>query len=134
MKTALWQLQKAIYSTLANDTDLMSRITGVYDEVLEDTPFPYVTISGEPTVSPFETKSSYGENITWTIHSWSNYNGKKESYEILNLILQALTKSPIPMEGGFFVFKTQVEQMRVITDIDGQTKHGIIKLRFYINN
>jgi hypothetical protein len=133
MQTSLWYLQKALYNRLSNDIPLNDVITGIYDQVSEDATFPYITIS-EPEVTPFTSKNSYGENTTIVIHTWSQYAGKKESYDILNLILQSLSSSPIRLEGGFSLFRMETEQMQVITDIDGATQHGILRLRCWVNN
>ncbi|MGG3624397.1 DUF3168 domain-containing protein [Bacillus gobiensis] len=134
MKTALFELQKALFQRFTNDTALSSKVDGrIYDAVPENTPYPYVSI-GEPTNNPFDTKSSLGENIILSVHCWSSYNGKKEAYEILNLILQSLSGPPLQIGGGFKLQDFRREQMNVIIDIDGKTKHGILELRFYINN
>ncbi|WP_226639322.1 DUF3168 domain-containing protein [Priestia flexa] len=132
-RTSLWSLQQALYERLMSDNLLNKKITGVFDEVIEGTPYPYVTI-GEPTVLPFETKTSFGEEVAIVLHCWSQYPGKKEAFEILNLILGAITKSPLVITGGFSLLKTELEQMTVIIDIDDVTRHGIIRLKFYINN
>lgn len=143
LKSALWSTQKAIYQRLSNDQALIDKVHNVFDKVpefIEDeqgneipVPFPYVNI-GEPISSPFETKSSYGENIPWVLHCWSRYPGKKEAYEILDLMLQALTKESWNVE-GFKIFKFNIEpNMQVIEDIDGETYHGIMRIRFHINN
>lgn len=133
LKTALWPLQQAIFQRLSNDTALMQKVKGVFDAVEEGQLFPYVTI-GEPNMTPFETKSSYGENVPWVLHCWSQYRGKKEAYEILNLMIQALTKESWNVE-GFNLLQFKIEpNMQVIEDIDGQTYHGILRVRFFINN
>lgn len=133
LKTSLWPLQLAITNRLESYTPLKNKITGVFDKVEEGTPYPYVTI-GEPIVNPLETKSSYGEDIVIVLHCWSQYSGKKEAYEILDLMLQAITKEPFTIE-GFSLIRVKIEpNMQVITDIDGVTKHGILRVRFQINN
>jgi hypothetical protein len=132
MKTALWPTQVMLYQRLSSDVDLNAKITGVYDEVSSTAVFPYVTI-GEQVVNPFKTKNSYGENIVWTLHCWSDYSGKKETYDILSLMLQALSKSPLIVD-GFALFNAELEDMQVITDIDGSKKHGILQIRFYVNH
>lgn len=133
LKTALWPLQQAIFQRLSNDTALMQKVKGVFDAVEEGQLFPYVTI-GEPNMTPFETKSSYGENVPWVLHCWSRYRGKKEAYEILNLMIQALTKESWNVD-GFNLLQFKIEpNMQVIEDIDGQTYHGILRVRFFINN
>ncbi|MCM3425558.1 DUF3168 domain-containing protein [Bacillus paralicheniformis] len=133
MKLAIWELQKALYDRLSTDAALNEKITGVYDNPNKDTPFPYVVI-GEDTSTPFETKTSFGENITTVIHAWSRApDGKREAKEILSLVLQALSKAPLEIE-GFTFLDMRLQNAAVITDIDGITQHGILRLRLYINN
>jgi hypothetical protein len=132
LKTSLWALQQALVQRLDSDTALNERITGVFDDVEKGTAFPYITI-GEPTADPFETKSSFGEEVAVVLDCWSRYAGKKEAYEILNLMLQAITRTPLPIE-GFTLVRTRLQQMTVITDIDNETRHGIMRMRFTINN
>ncbi len=134
LKTALWPLQQALFSRLYNDNALRQKVTGVFDAVPEDTQYPYCTI-GEPTVTPFETKTTYGENIPWVLHCYSDYNGKKECYEILNLMVQAITKEPWTVE-GFKVFKVNIEpNMTVLNPAQEEFPYqGILRVRFHINN
>ncbi|MFD2704238.1 DUF3168 domain-containing protein [Salibacterium lacus] len=134
MKTALWEVQTAFYSALTAHQPLMDKVVGVYDTAPESPEYPYVTI-GEPTVSPFDNKVTNGENIVWVLHCWSQYNGKKEAMEILNLMNEAFTEQPLQIGGGFFVqdFKRDSgNALRVITDVDGQTRHGILRVRLYV--
>jgi hypothetical protein len=131
IETGLWPLQVAIVKRLSEDTELNNLVSGVYDKVGEDKTYPYVTV-GEPTVTPQESKTSYIENIPWVLHAFSQYNGKKQSYDILNAMQKALTryKWDIP---GFTVRNFKIEpNMQVITDIDGQTYHSILRVRFFI--
>jgi hypothetical protein len=131
MKTALETLQVSLYSILASHTPLTSKITGVFDAVPEETPTPYVTI-GNPTVNDWSTKTFDGEDITFTLHVWSDYNGKKEVYEIFNLILEALS-NPLPISGGFFMEFQRREFMEVLDDNMTGQKHGVIRVRFKIS-
>lgn len=132
METALWILQRALFGRWSNDASIQAKGIGVYDHVDKDTPKPYITI-GEPLVSPIETKTSYREEIPWTHHVWSDYAGKKEAYEIMNLMLKSLSSAPLTMEGGFILNKFRVEQLQVITDIDNTTYHGIMRIRYFVD-
>ncbi|MEC1428869.1 DUF3168 domain-containing protein [Bacillus sonorensis] len=133
MKLATWELQKAIYERLSSDIALNEIITGVYDNPDKNTPFPYVNI-GEDTSVPFETKVTFGENITTVIHAWSRAeDGKREAKEILSLAMQALTKAPLEVT-GFKTLQLSFLGSQVIPDIDGITQHGILRIRVYINN
>src|SRR5690606_32148059 len=100
----------------------------------KDTPSPYVTI-GEPIVTPFETKSSYGENLPWVLHCYSTKQGKKETVEILNLMLQALTKEPWRIEGcNLFKFNIEPNMQALDPAQDGMPYQGILRIRVHINN
>lgn len=133
IKTALEPLHTAFYKQLSEDVALKSKVTGVYDYVDENTKFPYVTI-GDPTVTPFPTKTSHGEEVLVNLHVYSKYKGKGEAFGILNLMVQAATKSDLQLEGGFSVFRMELEGINVITDIDGKTKHGIARFKVWVNN
>jgi hypothetical protein len=132
MRTALFPLQKAVYTRLSTYQPLLDRITGVFDMVPEGQQLPYCTV-GECIVTPSDTKLTVGENILMTIHAWSGYEGKKEVYELLSLMLEALSSAQLSVD-GFRLYHFEREQLNVITDIDGLTKHGFIDLRFFINN
>lgn len=134
IETALGPLQIAINKRLSEDVDLNSIITGVYDHVSKKTPYPYVTI-GEPNPSPFETKTSYGENIPWVLHCYSTHNGKKETYDMLKLMLRAMTKESWIVE-GFTVSDFKIEpNMQVLNPAEeGMPYQGILRVRFHISN
>lgn len=131
METAMLEVQKALYRSLANYTPLMDKIEAVLDDTEPDQAFPYVTI-GEPVTDFISTKTSIREEVTWVLHCWSSYQGKKEAYEILNLMHAAFTNQPLSLGGGFSVSSFKPEQMQVITDIDGETRHGILRVSFVI--
>ena len=140
IKSSSWPLQKAIFSRLNTDTALKNVVTGVYDYVPREEEAgykvekPYCTI-GEQTTRPFDTKTTVGENITLVLHCWSKFPGKEEAYKINDLMLQALTKSPLSIEGGFSLQDFRRESgTTVIQDVDGKTYHGILRVRAIINN
>ncbi|CDQ22571.1 DUF3168 domain-containing protein [Halobacillus karajensis] len=132
MKTALFELQKAIYTSLSNHQPLTDKVKAILDDTEPDQAFPYVTI-GEPSSVPAYTKTSTREEIAWTLHCWSKYQGRKESMEILNLMNEAFTQQPLSLGGGFSVSSFNAEQIQVITDIDGETRHGILRVRFVVH-
>lgn len=131
IQTSMLELQSKLFMRLSSDPTLSAKIEGVFDSVEEGQAFPYVTI-GEPTMVPFETKSKFGEEMSITIHSWSIYAGKKESYEILNLCLNAL-KTRLDLV-GFTIQKVNIDNMTVIDDADPRIKHGILRMKYTIQN
>lgn len=129
MKTALWEVQTAIYSRLANDANLMGKINGVFDEVPEGTPLPYIAL-GDDTVSDFGSKTFEGEYITHTLHVFSDYHGKKEAKDILNTALQAITVLPFEAGTNFRVEDVTREMLEVFED--SGVYHGVMRLRFRV--
>lgn len=130
MKTALWPLQVSIVNRLKNDAALSARAK-VYDSVPESASYPRVVV-GEDTVVPNYTKTGNGEEITHTLHIWSRYNGKKEVKELMALVLDSLTNSPLSLADGFEMEFNMLDFAEVLPDPDGITKHGVIRLRFII--
>lgn len=131
VQTAMFELQKGIFQNLTSNPSLTAKVTGVFDSVEEDQAFPYVTIS-EPFMLPFETKQKFGEELSIVIHAWSTYNGKKEAVDILNLCLSSLsTRMNL---NGFKVQKVKVDEIRVFDDADPRIKHGILRMKYTIQN
>ena len=131
IQTSMSELQTKLYERLSSDPILSAKVEGVFDFVEKGQAFPYITIN-EPTMIPFTTKSKFGEEMSVVINSWSTYAGKKESYEILNLCLAALAKRM--NLNGFSIKKVDIDQIRVIDDADPRIKHGILRMKYTIQN
>lgn len=130
-QTALWPLQVTIYERLSSDPTLSGMVTGIFDYIPENQLYPYVVI-GQPTVAPHDTKNTFGEEISLVIHAWSVYDGKKEAYDILNACLSALSyRLDIT---GFKILKAERTGLQVFDDIDPDIKHGVLRLKYIINN
>jgi hypothetical protein len=125
--SSLNSIQKAIYTTLTSDSALMAKITGVFDNVPDNQPYPYITI-GEATSSRFRTFSRFGEEVFITLHIWSQYAGFKEANDILNdmnrlLADQNLTTSGWDTISCFYDFS------ETLRDSDGVTRHIVVRYR-----
>jgi len=145
LKTSIWELQKALYARISGDPDIQEKVIGgVHDSIVpsatlwhnegdtstETAPkLPYIVL-GEDTVGDYSTKTEQGEDITHTLQVFSNYAGKKEVKEILNLILVAISKEPIALDGGFEVDDIRRDYMEAVED-QGFYR-GILRLRFKI--
>ncbi|MGE7946473.1 DUF3168 domain-containing protein [Lysinibacillus sp. NPDC093688] len=137
-----FDLQKVIYQkltaceALTNITRKDDEDLGVYDAVDENTPYPYVTIS-EPYSSPFDTKTSNIETITFTMHAWwkdnDNYSGKRKVYEMLSACQQVLMARNYMMSGAKVLDITRRES-RVIDDNSPGVKHGILTIQYKVQN
>jgi len=124
MKSPLLPLQKAIYDRLkANLT------CPVYDNVPDGAKMPYVTL-GEDTAVDWSTKLENGQEVTHTLHIWSEYKGMMEAKQIIDQIIQAITSTPLVVE-GFFVVSARVDVVETMRDPEGY-RHGIVRFRFKI--
>ncbi|MFJ8515330.1 DUF3168 domain-containing protein [Lysinibacillus xylanilyticus] len=137
-----FELQKVIFQKLTASKALTS-ITrkddedlGVYDAVDENTPYPFVTIS-EPYSSPFDTKTSNIETITFTIHAWwkdnDDYSGKRKVYEMLSACQMALMARDYLIPRAIVLDITRRES-RVIDDNSPGVKHGILTIQYKVQN
>lgn len=128
IKTALEPLQRAIVARLTNDPIVNTTITAVYDEVEQGAVLPYVQL-GDDTVNPYDTKTSYGEDVTVTLHCYTAGPGKVNAKRIMDVVLQSLTATPLQVE-GFTVEGMRREFLEVYED--GGAYHGVCRLRVYI--
>lgn len=120
-------LQQAIYTALTGNASLMAAITGVHDSVGEATGFPYVTI-GDGTAIPWDTKTSDGQEHTVTIHTWTQYRGRKQTKEIMDLVYSVLHNSALTVVGHQTVL-CQFDFSETLKDPDGVTHHGVQRFR-----
>lgn len=132
MKLAGWELQLAIDNRLYNDTTIINMVQGIYDDVPEITPFPYISY-GPETTNWWGTKTTDGEDMTFQLDVWSQKRGSKEVKDIMNAVIQSITASPLSLGNGFFIVIQSDMFTQVLDDPDGKTKHGVIRFRFRIS-
>ena len=116
-------LQKAIYERLTTNTGRT-----IYDYVPSGAAYPYVVI-GEDTATDWSTKQKHGEEVTSTLHIWSQYRGKAEVKEIASEIQSAMI-NPLSLEDGWQAVSCELDMFRILDDPDGITKHGVLRFRF----
>jgi hypothetical protein len=124
MKSALSELNKAIFEATQNLS------FSVYDCVPEKVDFPYGDIS-EMLGADESNKNHSGESLLLTAHLWSEYKGTKEVREMVSDFIEALTESNLTMN-SFTCQLKNLELTEILNDPDGQTRHGIVKIRFFV--
>ena len=123
-------LQTAIYGQLSGDSALTALVTGVFDDVPENTNYPFVRI-GEETILDNSTKDLQGQEITITIHAYSEYRGKREVKQILGAIYDALHDSDMIVSNANLI-NFRFEFSDIVTESDGITRHGVMRFRAVI--
>jgi len=126
MKLPTLTLHKAQVDRLESQTSY-----SIYDDHPENEDFPYVTM-GEITARPWCDKFEDGMEIFSTIHIWSRYHGRKEAEEMSDAILQALTLSTLDLAPNFRAALDSLDGFDLIIDIDGITRHGIMRMKYLI--
>lgn len=105
----LFNIQQGIYNNIKGID------TPVFDYVPEKTEFPYVVL-GEIEEVPENTKTTVGSRITQTLYVFSNAEGKKETFEIINDIKESFS-SDLEIHDSFLVSqkfsKVKVQEMEL---------------------
>ena len=126
MKSPFLVLHKAIRDRIISTTG-----RDVYDDFPENMSMPYIIV-GEIEGRDWSDKFVPGQEIVASIHVWSKYPGKKEVAEIMDEILQALSLEPLSLGEAFRAVCQSLDLSEIIVDIDGITRHGILKFRYLI--
>lgn len=103
----------------------------VYDDLPKQADFPYV-VMGEMTARDWSDKFEPGQEVYSTIHIWSQYAGRMEAADMGDGILQALSKSPLDLSPNFGAVLDELDMNELIIDIDGITRHGIMRFKYLI--
>lgn len=139
MTTLSIDIQREIYTKLTENAPLMSVVMSrVFDEVTQDSPFPYITI-GEDIVTPENTDDAAMQwNVSIIINVWTraqgdgpSNRGRKQNKEILDLVVGALHRAEF-VETANNVVTCELVQVQNLLDSDGLTRHGIAEFLFII--
>ncbi len=125
-----WPLQQALHAALSGDATLQAFLgdpARVFDQVPQDSAFPYLVI-GEDTTGPFDTKTEAGMEHRLTIHSWSRYRGLKETKQLMAAVTAALDGAGLSVSGHDLVLLRQ-DFGATFLDPDGLTRHGVQRFR-----
>lgn len=128
-----WNLQVALVDRLLADEAVKSFVDArVYDDVPQNTAFPYVVV-GDDTSIDWSQDCSLGAESTITIHVWSRYSGRKEAKQIMTAIYETLNRKELTISGAQNVI-CHFDYEDTFLDPDGATRHGVIRLRLLITH
>jgi len=119
-----------------HDAQLERITTETGYKVYDDFPGPKVSmpyvVAGACEARDWSDKFKAGQEVISTIHIWSNYPGRKEVAEMQDKCLRALMNGKLRLSPEFNVVFSSLELSEIIIDIDGTTRHGILKLKYLI--
>lgn len=127
MKSPLWPLQTALFQRVKALSTFR-----VSDATEEQAEFPYIKM-GETHCLPWSDKSKPGQTVIQTFHFWSRYQGRKECLEMMDEVLRSITGGWTPDLGSEFrVVHQELDGQEVIVDLDGSTRHGVLRMKYLI--
>lgn len=129
MPSAVWELQKALHSTLVADSAVLTALGAarIWDHVPRGASFPYVAI-GASTDRDWSTGSDNGTEHIITLHVWSRAPGRNETENIAAAIRLALHDQPLTLDGHRLV-NIRHELTETRRDLEGEHYHGILRFR-----
>ncbi|MFM9629515.1 DUF3168 domain-containing protein [Streptomyces galilaeus] len=121
MATALRPVQTAVYQKLTGSTALMALVSGVFDEVPEPAPYPYVSF-GSILEYPDDAHDRQGLDVLVTLHVWSKALGNAQAADIFAALDDALDRVPLSV-AGFTDVSIKHTQHQSIKDPDPDVRH-----------
>lgn len=140
------ELYRAVMNALINSPVYLITDGKVYDKQPTDINFddrgntiPEITyvMVGESRTAPQYQSNQHVEEIVLTMHLYHRNNNNKalvvdETRGFLSLISYYAQK--VEIADRYRLDKTRVELQQVITDLDGETMHGILQIRYTIKH
>jgi hypothetical protein len=104
----------------------------VYDDFPgKDVAMPYI-VMGEVSGRDWSDKFAAGQEVTSTLHIWSDYPGRKECAEMQDAILRALSGDALSLGQEFRAVYSGLDMTQILIDLDGVTRHGVLRIRYLI--
>lgn len=132
-------LQAAIVTRLKGDAQLAALLAtstapgtprqAVYDQPTEGAPYPYVRV-GEHVSVPDNDLTSYGRNVTATLHVWTRARGNKAGQDIADRVTALLDHQAAALTvAGHRVVSIRSEFDQALTDPDPEIRHHVLRFR-----
>jgi hypothetical protein len=122
-------LQKAIYSALRANIDLVAALGGikVFDHNPEKSEFPYIVL-GRATSSDWSTSTEGGNEHFLTVHIWSSHAARQEVYSIQQLVKDSLHDTQLVAQ-DHHIINLRFEFSEIRRDAESRRMHGIMRFR-----
>jgi len=122
-------LQQAIFTALTGSTTLVNYLGGakIYDDIPEQTQFPYVTIA-QSFMTDWSTATSRGCEHLLRLHVWSRDSGSTESQLIGGEIISVLHDAALALQDNILI-NLRFTSADILRDRDGKTHHSILRFR-----
>ena len=138
-KSPLNPLQKVLFARLNGDATLAALLGSsvsdvrIVDQPREGMPYPYVRI-GDHLSIPDNDHTSFGREVTETLHVWTKKRGNASGQDIAARIVALLdhqteTLSALLAVEGHKVVTIRAEFDQALTDPDPEIRHHVLRFR-----
>lgn len=103
MQNVVWGVQKAIFQLLAEDSEIISKVKGIYYFVPKDTSFPYVHVENHFTKLVIASLPGVSEVSTY-IHIYDNGQTSENTLTLMQHIQNKLNFVSSEFFGLHFVY------------------------------
>lgn len=121
----LIDLQSKIYNALKNDVFVIQQQCGVYDHAPDDCVYPFYEI-GDIQASSWDSHTFDGHEIEFTIHTWTQAQGKKVCLDLMSRLYELLHNTDLMLNSQKTV-ALRSGLNTIMLDPDGRTFHGVSK-------
>lgn len=122
-------LQSAVYSRLASDSELNALVTGVYDKVPQNSNYPFISL-GDWSAEHWSTQGLDGLRLMLSMEAWSKNGGKSEIINIQARIYSLLGNAQLTLNSGLYAWiRFAASDIKLLDD--GLTYHGHMKFRLW---
>lgn len=122
-------LQKAVYTALDDNTDLVAALGGakIYDHNPEKAAFPYIVLGRANSVD-WSTSTEDGNEHLITIHIWSKRSARQQIYSIQQLVQESLHDVILTAQ-DHDIINLRLELSEARRDRESGHMHGIMRFR-----
>lgn len=114
----LENLYTDLYAALTGNAALMAKVTGIFDGLAPESQAGPFIVMGELQELPGRTMDEEERKCLVTFHVWSDYRGRKELFQVAELLDKAMPEE--------FLF----DELQVLRDADSWW-HGVATYRTY---
>lgn len=126
---SLLDVQQSLYDLLHQDSVLVAMGWQVFDHVEENEELPFIVLDSDGGTDN-SAKGLAAMTVDPELHFWSRDRGYKTMKESMKRVYDLLhMKSNLLIAGQ--AIRSHVAMTRCMTDPDGITRHGVMRLRIF---
>ncbi len=129
--TSIFELQVAVFERLGGDSTIKNAGANVFDGSADpDTSYPYLLIDSWTEV-PENRLSQFGRQVTCLLHTYSNYEGVKETALLVGAVQSALEEQVMLLR-SWNVTKVAFESTVEYRE-GNEVRHSMSRFRFWLS-